>query len=49
MPVSAREPTVSAFQVRPALPQDMDQLCELASDLLMNIRAEGNVEDARRL
>src|SRR4249920_2261152 len=49
MPVSAREPTVSAFQVRPALPQDMDQLCELASDLLMNIRAEGNVEDARRV
>ena len=51
MPVSAREPTVSVqpFQVRQALPQDMDQLCELASDLLMNIRAEGNVEDARRV
>jgi GNAT superfamily N-acetyltransferase len=27
----------------------MDQLCGLASELLMNIRAEGNADDARRV
>jgi GNAT superfamily N-acetyltransferase len=27
----------------------MDQLCELAGQLLMNIRAEGTTEDARRV
>jgi GNAT superfamily N-acetyltransferase len=27
----------------------MDQLCELASELLSNIRAEGTAEDARRV
>jgi GNAT superfamily N-acetyltransferase len=27
----------------------MDQLCELASQLLTNIRAEGTIEDARRV
>ena len=48
---SVRESTVSVqpFQVRPALSDDLDQLCELAGDLLMNIRAEGTVQDARRV
>jgi GNAT superfamily N-acetyltransferase len=37
------------FQIRSAAPKDIDQLCELASQLLTNIRAEGTVEDARRV
>src|SRR5262245_19017371 len=51
MPVTSRETPVSVrpFQIRPAAPQDMDQLCELASQLLTNIRAEGTSEDARRV
>src|SRR5262249_49167914 len=50
-PVSSRIPTVSVrpFQIRMASPQDMDQLCELAAQLLTNIRAEGTTEDARRV
>jgi GNAT superfamily N-acetyltransferase len=51
MPVSARVTNVSVrpFQIRAAVPQDMDQLCELAAQLLTNIRAEGTTEDARRV
>lgn len=37
------------FQIRLATPGDMDQLCGLASELLTNIRAEGNADDARRV
>jgi GNAT superfamily N-acetyltransferase len=37
------------FQIRSAAPKDIDQLCELAGQLLTNIRAEGTVEDARRV
>lgn len=37
------------FQIRFALAEDMDPLCELASELLTNIRAEGSTEDARRV
>jgi GNAT superfamily N-acetyltransferase len=44
MPVS-----VSQFQIRTALSSDIDQLCELASQLLENIRAESTTEDARRV
>jgi len=51
MPVTSRVPTVRVrpFQIRAATPQDMDQLCALASELLTNIRAEGTPEDARRV
>jgi GNAT superfamily N-acetyltransferase len=51
MPVTSRVPLVSvrAFQIRPAASEDMDQLCELATELLTNIRAEGTAEDARRV
>src|SRR5437870_13916960 len=51
MPVTSRVSTVSVhpFQIRAATPQDMDQLCGLASELLTNIRAEGTAEDARRV
>lgn len=51
MPVTTRIPAVSArpFQIRAAAPPDMDQLCELATQLLTNIRAEGTSEDARRV
>jgi GNAT superfamily N-acetyltransferase len=51
MPVSTREAPVSLrlFQIRPAVLDDLDQLCELASHLLTNIRAEGTTEDARRV
>ena len=51
MPVTSRVPTVSVrpFQIRPAVAQDMDQLCELAGQLLTNIRAEGTPDDARRV
>ena len=41
--------TVRPFEIRAATPADMDQLCVLASELLTNIRAEGNAEDARRV
>jgi GNAT superfamily N-acetyltransferase len=41
--------SVRPFQIRAATPQDMDQLCGLASELLTNIRAEGTAEDARRV
>jgi GNAT superfamily N-acetyltransferase len=41
--------SVRPFQIRAANPQDMDQLCALASELLANIRAEGTSEDARRV
>jgi len=46
-----RIPAVSAkpFQIRAASTGDMDQLCELAVQLLSNIRAEGTVDDARRV
>src|SRR5438093_13286573 len=37
------------FQIRPATPQDMDGLCELAGQLLVQIHAEGTVQDARRV
>jgi GNAT superfamily N-acetyltransferase len=37
------------FQIRSAVADDIDQLAELASELLMNIRAEGTAEDARRV
>ena len=51
MPVTTRGPAVSVrpFQIRKASPQDMDELCELAAQLLTNIRAEGTIEDAKRV
>jgi GNAT superfamily N-acetyltransferase len=51
MAVTSRIPTVSVqpFQIRAASPEDMDQLCELAAQLLTNIRAEGTTDDARRV
>jgi GNAT superfamily N-acetyltransferase len=51
MPASTRISFVSTrpFQIRSAAPKDIDQLCELAGQLLTNIRAEGTVEDARRV
>lgn len=51
MPVTSRVSSVSVrpFQIRAANPQDMDQLCGLAGELLTNIRAEGTEEDARRV
>lgn len=51
MPVTTRVPAVSVqpFQIRKASPQDMDELCELAAQLLTNIRAEATIEDARRV
>ena len=51
MAVASRITTVSVqpFQIRAASPQDMDQLCELAGQLLINIRAEGTTDDARRV
>jgi GNAT superfamily N-acetyltransferase len=51
MPVTSRVPAVSerAFQIRGANSQDMDELCELAGQLLTNIRAEGTPDDARRV
>ena len=41
--------SIQAFQIRAANPEDLDQLCELAGQLLTNIRAEGTMEDARRV
>jgi GNAT superfamily N-acetyltransferase len=38
-----------SFQIRAALSQDLEQLCELAGQLLTNIRAEGTIEDAARV
>ena len=51
MPVSSRISTVSVrpFQIRAAVGGDMDQLCELAAQLLTNIRAEGTTKDAQRV
>jgi len=51
MPVTSRITPVSVrpFEIRAATPADLDQLCLLASELLTNIRAEGNAEDARRV
>src|SRR2546422_11260522 len=51
MPVSSKVSSVSVrpFQIRAATPGDMDQLCALASELLTNIRAEGDADDARRV
>jgi GNAT superfamily N-acetyltransferase len=51
MPASPRESIVSVrpFQIRSAIPQDLDQLCDVASQLLTNIRAEGTPDDARRV
>src|ERR1051326_7722564 len=51
MPVTTRLSGVSAkpFQIRAASPSDMEQLCELAAQLLTNIRAEGTTDDARRV
>ena len=37
------------FQIRAAESKDMNQLCELAGQLLTNIRAEGTPDDARRV
>jgi GNAT superfamily N-acetyltransferase len=41
--------STTPFRIRPAVPADIEQLCELAAELLMNIRAEGTREDARRV
>ena len=51
MPVTIRTPAVSVkpFQIRAASTGDLDQLCELAEQLLSNIRAEGTLDDARRV
>src|SRR6058998_544722 len=37
------------FEIRPAMPQDMDSLCELAGQLLSQIHAQGTAQDARRV
>jgi GNAT superfamily N-acetyltransferase len=37
------------FEIRAANAQDLEQLCELAGQLLTNIRAEGTAEDAARV
>lgn len=37
------------FQIRSAGAQDLERLCELASQLLAKIQAEGTVKDARRV
>jgi GNAT superfamily N-acetyltransferase len=39
----------SPYRIRTAVPADMDQLCELAAELLVLIRAEGTAKDARRV
>ena len=51
MPVTSKVSSVSVrpFQIRTATPRDMDQLCQLAGELLTNIRAEGNADDAHRV
>ena len=45
--MAATSPT--SYLIRTATPADMDQLCELAGQLLLQIRAEGTVNDARRV
>jgi GNAT superfamily N-acetyltransferase len=40
---------VQPFQIREATSEDLDQLCELAGQLLTNIHAEGTPQDARRV
>ena len=37
------------FEIRSATAQDMDQLCELAGQLLSQIRAQATAKDARRV
>ena len=51
MPAPSQVSIVSTrpIQIRTASPQDLDKLCELANQLLTNIRAEGTPEDARRV
>lgn len=39
----------SPHRIRTATPPDLDQLCELAAELLVQIRAEGTPKDARRV
>ena len=39
----------SPFRIRTATPADLDKLCELAAELLVQIRAEGTAKDARRV
>ena len=51
MPVTSRVSSVSAqpFQIRAAGSKDLTQLCELAGQLLSNIRARGTSDDAKRV
>jgi GNAT superfamily N-acetyltransferase len=37
------------FQIRAASALDIDQLCELAGELLVDIRSEGTIKDVRRV
>jgi GNAT superfamily N-acetyltransferase len=37
------------FEIRPAHALDIDQLCELAGELLSDIRTEGTINDVRRV
>jgi amino-acid N-acetyltransferase len=39
----------SPYRIRPATAADMDKLCELAAQLLAQIRAQGTAKDARRV
>lgn len=39
----------SPYRIRTATPADLDKLCDLAAQLLVQIRAEGTPEDARRV
>ena len=39
----------SPYRIRAAASADVDQLCELAAQLLVQIRAEASVEDARQV
>jgi GNAT superfamily N-acetyltransferase len=41
--------TPSPYRIRTATPDDVDKLCELAAQLLVQIRAEGTPKDARRV
>ncbi len=51
MPVTHRmtSATVRPFQIRRASGEDMDQLCELAGELLVQIGVQATAEDARRV
>jgi GNAT superfamily N-acetyltransferase len=51
MPVTSRVSAVGIrpFEIRAASSADMSELCELAGQLLTNIRAEGTTDDARRV